>query len=125
MNLSVMAQIEPQNTLHQLCEIFPPFADWWAEDETPFEDGLVVGVYYERTHHRVMADFLSYFAMNHTQFTKTQLEQFGCWVNEAVSADGDLENAVSTCFLEHIRQVKINCMLAPYLSEQAKAKSHA
>lgn len=69
-----MTQIKPQNTLDQLCEIFPSFADWWAKAETPFEDGLIEGVYYERTHHRVMADFLSYFSMNHAQFNRKQLK---------------------------------------------------
>ena len=120
-----MAQTRPQDTLRSLCEVFPSFAESWADEEAPPEDGLVDGVWYEWTHHRVMAEFLDYFSINHSQFTEKQLKWLGEWLNDAVSVDGDLENAVSTCFLEHIPQVKINRVLAPYLSRVAKAKSHA
>ena len=65
------------------------------------------------------------FSKNHSSFTERQLRRFGDWISEAVSVDSDLENAVSTCFLEHMRQVKINRVLAPYLSPVAKVKSHA
>ena len=81
--------------------------------------------FYQWTHHRVMQEFLMYFSKNHSSFTERQLRRFGDWVSKAVSVDSDLENAVSTCFLEHMRQVKINRMLAPYLSPVAKVKSHA
>ncbi|MGH7725596.1 MAG: hypothetical protein ACREOU_09225 [Candidatus Eiseniibacteriota bacterium] len=120
-----MAQTRPQDTLDRLCEGFPSFADWWAKEEAPSEDGLVDGVYYEWTHHRVVAEFLTYFSANPAQFTPKQLKWLGDWINDAVSAGGDLESAVSTCFLEHMRQVGINRVLAPYLSRQAKVRSHA
>lgn len=114
----------PQDTLRQLCAIFPTFEASWAQEEAPQEDGLVEGVYYEWTQHAVLRSFLAYFATNRESFTPTQLRAFGKWVNQAVSVDGDLENAVSTCFLEHVRQVGINRVLAPYLSPKAKDKSH-
>ena len=103
-----MAQTRPQDTLHRLCEIFPTFADWWAKEEAPPEDGLVDGVYYQWTHNRVMMEFLAYFSANHSQLTEKQFQRLGDWINEAVAADGKLENAVSTCFLEHMRQARIN-----------------
>jgi hypothetical protein len=115
----------PQETLHQLCEIFPLFGEVWHEEGAPPEDGLVDGVYYEWTHHHVMRAFLSYFSANHQSFAERQLQQFGSWINSAVSTEDDLENAVSTCFLEHARQVSINRILAPYLSRQAKDKQRA
>jgi hypothetical protein len=118
-----MAQTRPQDTLHRLCEIFPTFADWWAKEEAPPEDGLVDGIYYQWTHHRVMTEFLTYFSTSQAQLSEKQLQQLADWINEAVSTNGDLENAVSTCFLEHMRQVRINRVLKPYLSQQAKAKS--
>lgn len=120
-----MNQTRPQETLHLLCSLFPSFESWWQSEEVPTEDGLVDGVYYEWTHHSVMSEFLVYFSKNHASFTENQLEGFGDWVNNAIATDGDLENAVSTCFLEHARQVRINRILAPYLSKQAKDKSRA
>ena len=60
--------------------------------------------------------------MNHETFTANQLRAFGEWVNGAVSVEP--ENAVSTCFLEHARQIRIDRVLRPYLSSKAKDKSH-
>jgi hypothetical protein len=116
---------QPRETLDQLCEMFPSFADWWAEEKAPPEDGLVDGLYYEWSHHRVAATFLCYFSTNHPQFTRKQLKQFGDWVNMALMTEGDLENAVATCFLEHLHQVGMHRVLAPYLSRKAKSKTHA
>jgi hypothetical protein len=115
----------PKDTLRQLCTIFPLFKHDWDEEGVPPDDGLVDGVYYEWTHHHIMRVFLVYFSVHRDSFNEQQLRQFGNWVNSAVSSDDDLENAVSTCFLEHIRQVRINRVLAPYLSRRAKAKQQA
>ncbi len=79
-------------------------------------------MYYEWTHHAILRNFLEYFAMNHESFTANQLRAFGEWINGAFSVDHDLENAVSTCFLEHARQVRIDRVLRPYLSSKAKDK---
>jgi hypothetical protein len=89
----------PQEALRQPCAIFPAFEASWAEEEAPPEDGLVEGVYYERSHHAVLHNFLEYCSMNHESFTANQLRALSEWVNRAVSVDDDLENAVSTCFL--------------------------
>ena len=35
----------------------------------------------------------------------------------------EIENAVATCFLEHMRQARINRVLAPYLSRMAQDKA--
>jgi len=123
LNFTVRRVVQrPQDTLRQLCRIFPLFSPWWdtEEDAPPPEGGLVDGVYYEWTHHAVLTQFLLYFSMNHQSFTPKQLKQFGAWVDDAIAAKDDLENALSTCFLEHARQVKINRVLAPYLSANAK-----
>ena len=114
----------PQETLRQLCAIFPAFEASWADEEAPPEDGLVEGVYYEWSHHAVLHNFLEYFAMNHESFTANQLRALSEWVNRAVSVDDDMENAVTTCFLEHARQVGIDRVLRPFLSSKAKEKSH-
>ena len=72
-----------------------------------------------------MFEFADYFARNYNAFSEKQLQQLGIWINDSVVASGNLENAVSTCFLEHSRQLKVNRVLAPYLSTFAKGKSHA
>jgi hypothetical protein len=112
----------PQETLRQLCEIFPSFDAWWQKEEVhpPTEDGPVDGVYYEWTHHAVMSQFLIFFSLNQNAFAAEQLRQFGAWVDQVIATRDDLENAVSTCFLEHTRQVKASRILAPYLSRAAK-----
>ena len=113
----------PQETLRQLCELFPAFNDEWAEENAPPEDGLVDGVYYEWTHHAVLSAFLAYFVRHQDVFTEIQLRRLGDWINNAVTNDDEIENAVATCFLEHMRQVRINRCLAPYLSRMAKDKA--
>lgn len=114
----------PQETLSQLCAIFPDFEASWAEEEAPSENGLVDGVYYEWTHHAVIQSFLAYFSCHQEQFTDKQLGAIGMWIDRAVSDDDDLENAVSTCFLEHARQAGVNRILWPHLSRKARDKAH-
>ena len=105
--------------------MFPPFAEEWALEGMPPEDGLVDSVYYEWKHHHVLQVFLDYFSSNAAQFSSTQVKKLGDWLNEAVAAGGDLENAVSTCFLEHMHQVRIDGLLSPHLSNEARRRSHA
>ena len=58
-----MTTQRPQEALRQLCDIFPAFADSWAEEEAPSEDGLLSTVlYYKWTPHAVLQNFLEYFA---------------------------------------------------------------
>jgi len=115
----------PQDTLRRLCELFPTFASWWEGEGAPPEDGLIDGVYYESTHHRVLAEFCDYFVENHRSFKEQQLKEFGAWIEEAILAGGEVENAVSTCFLEHVRQLRVEPLLRPYLSAQGRSRTHA
>ena len=115
----------PQETLRQLSEVFPDFPKQWEEEGAPAEDGLVDGVYYEWTHHAVLSQFLAFFAQRHNSFTEGQLRRLGDWINKAVRQEDEIENAVGTCFLEHMRQVRIDRVLAPYLSPAAKHKARA
>jgi hypothetical protein len=90
--------------------------------DSAFETELEVEDSEELTLHRVMMIFAQYFGANHSRFSQKQLRRLGDWLSTAVSAGDELENAVSTCFLEHARQLKV---LAPQLSQLAKEKSHA
>ena len=98
-----------------LTEIFPGFS---AE----YEDGEIQP---ETTLHFVMRDFTTYFSGNRDTFSESQLKKLAHFINDAVAVDDNLENAVSTCFLEHLHQVRSYKMLAPFLSRQAKDKTHA
>ena len=98
-----------------LTEIFPGFsADCEEEEIQP-----------DTTLHFVMADFTPYFSGNRDTFSESQLKQLGDFINDAVAVDDNLENAVCTCFLEHLHQVRSYKILAPYLSRHAKDKTHA
>jgi hypothetical protein len=72
-----------------------------------------------------MMAFAQYFGANHRAFSAKQLRRLGEWLSASVAAGGEIENAVSTCFLEHARQLKVNRVLAPYLSRLAKGSTHA
>ena len=93
--------------------------------DSGFETELEVEEPEDLTIHRVMSLFAQYFGANGSRFSEKQLRRLGEWLSSSVSVPCELENAVSTCFLEHTRQLKVNRLLAPYLSKVAKEKSHA
>jgi hypothetical protein len=99
--------------------------DFLVALDPPFETELENEKPDELTLHRVMMLFAQYFGANRSSFTKKQLARLGEWLSASVAAGGMVENAVSTCFLEHIHQLKVNRILGPYLSQQAKDKTHA
>jgi hypothetical protein len=99
--------------------------DFLVSLDPAFETELEDEADEDLTDHRVMMLFAQYFGANHGSFSSRQLQALGTWLNAAVAAGGELENAVSTCFLEHARQLKVNRVLAPYLSAQAKKSAHA
>ena len=119
----VTAQREPAEALRQLCTLCPDFESWWNDEEV--EDRLVDGVHSELTHHRLAMEFLDYCAGNHTTLSQQQLHAVGAWLNDAVAHDDELGEAVTTCFLHNCRAHHLDRVLAPYLSRQAKAKTHA
>lgn len=77
------------------------------------------------TLHSVMFPFTQFFGGHLPTFSEKQLKVLGILLNKAVSVDDDFENAVSTCFLEHLHQIRGYKALAPYLSAVAKRKTHA
>jgi hypothetical protein len=103
--------------LSALQGIFPTFRDQNLEEEvnTPGHASL----------HAVMQQFTIYFGCNRSQFSVRQLESLGQFLDEAVSVNDDLENAVSTCMLEHLRQIDSYKTLAPYISKETKLRTRA
>lgn len=111
-----MPPTSPEQMLEQLQAIFPAFDHEWDEDDWP---GM------ERTFHSVVREFAYYFPSNVATFTERQIRALAAWINGAVLAGGQLENAISTCFLEHSKQLKVNKLLWPHLSATARKCAHA
>jgi len=102
--------------LAQLQAIFPAFEHSWDADAWP---GM------SRTYHSVVNELTEYVPSTLKACSETQVQEFASWLNGSVLAGGDVENAVSTCFLEHSHQLKVYALLAPHLSALAKARTHA
>lgn len=103
--------------LQILVEIFPDFLE-----DYPIEALKEEG---SESLHFVMLNFTPYFSRNRRSFSEKQLKAFAVFINEAVVVEDSLENAVSTCFLEHLQQTQSYKTLAPFLSSNAKKKTHA
>ena len=67
----------------------------------------------------VYMSFLPLFSAS--ALTQHQWRQVADLFSREVAAGGDRENAVDTCVLEHLHQVKLNRVLRPLLSPAAKA----
>jgi hypothetical protein len=77
------------------------------------------------TFHRVMREFMYSFSNATNSLSPAQLHKIGNLINEAVERNDNLENAVVTCFLEHLHQVRALKVLWPYLSPKARAECYA
>lgn len=110
----------PSELRDLLYKIFPVYRTHWEDSDNPFisEDGTF-------NFHGVMIDFTEYFARSLDALSEKQLRELGGLIDAAVAEDGPLENAVSTCLLEHLHQIKASKVLGPFLSPIAKEKSHA
>jgi hypothetical protein len=97
-----------------LIQMFPGFREDCSEKE----------VQSDATLHFVMRDFTPYFSGNVDTFSERQIKALARFINEVVAVDDNLENAVGTCFLEHLHQVRSYKVLAPFLSRAAKDKTH-
>lgn len=106
----------PKEVLNAIISIFPGFKAEWEEDNPYIVEG-------EFSIHSVYMTFLPYLATSSP--TETQLSKVASLVNGAVSAGHDSENAVSTCFLEHVYRVGLAHALKPLLSNGAKERLHA
>lgn len=102
---------------NELVRLFPDFA--LDHTEADLEEAEREGT---PSLHSVMIPFTQYFGGAQHALSKSQLVQLGALLSEAVEIDDDWENAVSTCFLEHLRHIRAYKTLAPYLSKRAKTR---
>jgi len=101
-----------EETKTWLIKVFPSFEQEWDNDE--------------KCHslHQVFQRFTPFFGSHAQSVSDKQLIALGDFINRAVE-DSTLENAASTCFLEHLKQIDSTKVLRPYLSKTAKRKTHA
>jgi hypothetical protein len=110
----------PSSLRFQLGLLLPSFiADFEDPNPLPEEEDE------PETFHRVMQEFTYSFSKMANSLSATELQQIGNLVNESVAQNDILENAVATCFLEHLHQVNALKPLRPYLSAKARAERYA
>ena len=101
-----------------LSEIIPTFEGAApAEDVDHWENNST------SSFHSVMIAFTDHFGEVRTKLSRKQIELLSEFINFSVEADDKLENAVSTCLLEHLHQIEAYKTLAPFLSNKAKMKT--
>lgn len=107
-----MGELSQDQLVYDLSQALPAFAAYWAEDNEDEE-------FRSTSLHSVYMSFLPLLATSH--LTEEQWKHIANLFSREVAAGGDRENAVDTCVLEHLHQVKLNKILRPLLSPQAKA----
>lgn len=75
--------------------------------------------------HSVLIDFCTDCGRLVNCASERQLSAFGHLINAVVEKGGDLENAFSTCVLEHLHQIGALQTLRPYLSKLACERTRA
>jgi hypothetical protein len=101
----------PERLLEALADVLPEFLQEWEAGEVP------------STFHEVILRFTPFFGCRAKSFSPDELKRVGTLINDAVAEGGVIENAVSTCFLEHLRQIDAWRALKAYLSDRARRKS--
>jgi len=105
-----------QAVLDKLLGMFPDFArDWDCPDNYFRErDGSF-------TCYGVFAEFSHYFRDHHEQLSKEQVVPLATFVIECVdSANTELQEAVTTCFLENVAGEQCSANFQGYLTGEAK-----
>lgn len=74
--------------------------------------------------HTVMMDFAYWIGISLPTATQKQVEDLGGWLDSAVESGGNLENAVSTCLLEHAFRLNIEKRLRPHINAATKRAMH-
>ena len=102
--------LSAKGLLAALGSIFPEFGD--EELIREIEAG-------EASLHAIMREFA--YSFRAATSTRAQLIDLASLVGQATAETDTLENAVGTCFLEHLHQIDRQGMLWEYLSPEVKA----
>jgi hypothetical protein len=106
-----MSPYSQSDLVNDLVQIFPEFAAYWEGDNEEEE-------FRSSSLHSVYMSFLPF--LGTVQPTQKQWALLADHLSNAVAAGGDLENAVDTCVLEHLHQVRLNRIIRPLLSKKAQ-----
>ena len=104
----------PADLVCVISEILPDFSEEWDNGEAfCYENG-------DFSFHSVFMTLgpVSFQLLSNVDVKV--IKKFCKLVNRAVEQGGDLENAISTCFLEHASQIGVRKLIAPYLSKETK-----
>lgn len=100
----------PEGLLATLQSLFPDFGDDELRDAVRSDDASL---------HMVMAEFASSFRPN--ALSSQQLDSLASLISCSVSVSDNLENAVGTCFLEHLHQVDREAIFMKQLPNDVRA----
>lgn len=107
-----MAMLSQTQLVSDLAAVFPEFSAYWESDRSDDDSPSI-------TLHSVYLSFLPF--LGGCSPTSLQWQQLANILSREVAAGGERENAVDTCMLEHLHQVKLNRVLRPLLSPAAKS----
>ncbi len=112
--IETLRPTEPIELLMRLQTFFPGFGD----DELMREVGEG-----ERGFHGIMLEFSGQFRADRA--TEAQLDGLVELIEQAVTIDDEIENAIATCFLEHLHQIDRSNTLYRRLSAKARRRTRA
>jgi hypothetical protein len=104
----------PVDIRARLLALFPAYRTQRESSDNPYiaEDGF--------SHHGLMIDFTEILGRNVRNFSEQQIDALCRLIDAAVSRTGPLENAVSSCLLEHLQQTGAWKTLGHRLSNGAR-----
>jgi len=105
----------PKDLVSALIDLFPGFREEWDEGEG-------YGGVGQYNFHTVFMELAPVCSGYLAEATPRTVEAFCALINALVAGGGDVENAVSTCLLEHASQVGIAKTIKAHLSQAAKAE---
>ena len=106
----------PHVLLDRLVALFPDFRAYWDDPGNCFrnDDGSF-------SLHGAFAEFTSFFRERHKSLPSGRIAALGAFVSDCIaSADGDLNNAAATCFVENVAGEDCDRELARHLVGEAR-----